>query len=94
MTGHVQALLVPRVPSPAAAHIGRQFVAHRKACRLTQDQLAAKTGIDSANLRAYENGRALPSIYSLVRIAAALEVSPGVLIEGLTSELFDSPGPS
>jgi transcriptional regulator with XRE-family HTH domain len=55
---------------------------------LTQDELAAATGIDSSNIRAYENGRALPSVQSLVRLAAALGVQPGELLDGLTPELF------
>ncbi|WP_454149422.1 helix-turn-helix domain-containing protein [Microbacterium lacticum] len=28
---------------------------------MTHDQLAAATGIDSANIRSYESGRAIPS---------------------------------
>jgi transcriptional regulator with XRE-family HTH domain len=55
---------------------------------MTQDELAAATGIDSSNIRAYENGRAMPSVQSLVRIAYALGVDPGVLLDGLLPELF------
>jgi transcriptional regulator with XRE-family HTH domain len=59
---------------------------------LTQDQLAANTGIDSSNLRAYESGRAMPNIHSLVRIAYGLGIPPGDLLDGLTLELFGAPG--
>ncbi len=58
---------------------------------MTHDQLAARSGIDSSNIRSYESGRAMPSIYSLVRIAAALETEPGELLDGLTIDLFDAP---
>jgi transcriptional regulator with XRE-family HTH domain len=55
---------------------------------MTQDQIAADSGIDSSNIRAYETGRATPSIQSLTRIAEALNCEPGSLLEGLTSDLF------
>ncbi|QAY59263.1 XRE family transcriptional regulator [Microbacterium protaetiae] len=79
---------MPRVPSAAAAHIGTQIVRARQGRKMTQDQLAAATGIDSSNIRSYEGGRATPSIHSLVRIAVALDVEPGSLIEGLTLAHF------
>lgn len=55
---------------------------------LTQDEVAVLTGIDSSNIRAYERGRSMPSIHSLVRVATALDVHPGVLLEGLTPSIF------
>lgn len=58
---------------------------------MTQDQLAVKAGIDSSNIRSYESGRAMMNISSLVRIAEALEVEPGELLEGVTSEMFGAP---
>lgn len=57
---------------------------------MTHDQLAARTGIDSSNIRSYESGRAMPSIHSLIRIADALSVEPGRLLEGVTLDQFDS----
>jgi transcriptional regulator with XRE-family HTH domain len=55
---------------------------------MTQDELAAASGIDSSNIRAYENGRALPNLHTLVRIAGALGLQPGELLSGLTLEMF------
>ncbi|WP_454130711.1 helix-turn-helix domain-containing protein [Microbacterium lacticum] len=49
-----------RVPSPAAAHIGERIRVAREGVRMTHDQLAAAMGIDSANIRSYESGRAMP----------------------------------
>lgn len=51
---------------------------------MSQDQLAAASDIDSANIRSYESGRALPALKSLVQIATALSVEPGDLLDGLT----------
>lgn len=58
---------------------------------MTQDELAAVSGIDSSNIRAYENGRALPTVQTVVRIATALDVEPGDLLSGLTAEMFAIP---
>jgi transcriptional regulator with XRE-family HTH domain len=55
---------------------------------LTQDELAAASGIDSSNIRAYENGRALPNLHSLLRIAGALGIEVSALLDGLTLEMF------
>jgi transcriptional regulator with XRE-family HTH domain len=82
---------VPRIASDAAAHIGKLIAAQRVFSGMTQDQLAVASGIDSSNIRAYESGRAMPSIQSLVRIASALDVEPGELLHGLTPALFTVP---
>ncbi len=82
---------MPRVASDAAAHIGSRIAEQRATRGLTQDEVAVRSSIDSSNIRAYESGRAMPSIHSLVRIAAALEVAPGDLINGLTPDLFVAP---
>ena len=79
---------MPRVPSDAAAHVGRQIVDIRRRFGLTQDDLASASGIDSSNIRAFENGRAMPSIHTLIRLAAALNVEPAELLAGLTPEHF------
>jgi len=79
---------VPRVASPAAAHIGALISAERLRIGMTQDQLAAASGIDSSNIRAYENGRAMPSIQTLVRLAEGLGGSPAELLVGLRSDMF------
>jgi transcriptional regulator with XRE-family HTH domain len=79
---------VPRVPSDAAAHVGKLIAKERGKAGFTQDQLAHASAVDSANLRAYESGRAMPSIRVLVRIATALGVEPGALLTGLTPEVF------
>jgi transcriptional regulator with XRE-family HTH domain len=79
---------VPRVASEAAAYVGKRIVTRRLQLALTQDELAAGSGIDSSNIRAYENGRAMPNVYSLVRIATALQLESGFLLDGLTADLF------
>lgn len=79
---------MPRVSSRAAEHVGRLIVAQRRERGLTQDEVAVLSGIDSSNIRAYERGRSMPNVHSLVRVAAALDVHPGVLLDGLTPSIF------
>jgi len=79
---------MPRVPSEAAAHIGGLIAEQRKRQGFTQDQVAVLSGIDSSNVRAYETGRSMPNIQSLVRMAEALGVRPGDLLDGLKPEMF------
>ncbi len=55
---------------------------------MTQDQLAVASHIDSSNIRSYESGRSMMNVHSLVRIAEALDVEPGDLLEGVTSAMF------
>lgn len=49
------------------------------------------TQIDSSNIRGYEKGRALMGIPTLIRIADALKVEPGELLDGVTPEMFPAP---
>lgn len=79
---------VPRIPSAAAALIGGHIAEHRRRQGMTQDQLAVASDIDSSNIRSYESGRALMNVFSLVRIAEALGLAPGDLLEGVTSDMF------
>lgn len=81
---------MPRVPSAAAAHVGAQIVHFRTRQGMTQDQLAVASDIDSSNIRSYESGRAMMNVRSLVRIADALGVLPGDLIDGVTPDMFDA----
>ncbi|MGN8027497.1 helix-turn-helix domain-containing protein [Microbacterium sp. 22242] len=79
---------MPRVASPAAAHIGARIRGARESSTMTQDQLAVRSEIDSSNIRAYEAGRALPNLLTLVRLAEALRTPAGYFIEELTVDMF------
>ena len=57
---------------------------------MTQDQLAAFSDIDSSNVRAYEAGRALPNVQTLVRIAETLKTPAGYFLEDVTVDMFPS----
>ena len=79
---------MPRVPSEAAAHLGRIIRAKRAERDLTQEQLGHLSDVGSSNIRSYENGHALPNLFTTVRIAEALETPIGELLDGLKLEMF------
>lgn len=79
---------MPRVPSPAAVHIGERIRTARESSTMTQDQLAVRADIDSSNVRAYESGRAMPSIHTLLRIAMAMHTPLDYFLKDVTLEMF------
>ena len=55
----------------------------RRQRRLSQSALARRAGITRAMISAYENGHSQPSLATLDRLLAALEVTPGELAAAL-----------
>ncbi len=82
-----------RITSDAAGIIGKRIRGFRvDRLRISQIELQNLSGIDTANIRRYEQGKAMPNLGSLVRIAFALGVDPSELIRGLTpDDLPDQP---
>lgn len=56
------------------ARVGRRVQALRKGAGMTQDDLAAKAGVGRVFLSEIERGRKTPSLETLERLGAALEV--------------------
>lgn len=82
---------MPRVSSPAAARIGELIADLRRRRGITQDELAVLTQIDSSNIRAYEKGRSMMGVPTLVRIADALRIEPGMLLDGVSVDMLSTP---
>ena len=55
-----------------------QYVACRKGRRMTQDELARRTGISRPNISRFESGNYNPSLEMMVRMAAALDMTVNV----------------
>ncbi|MCZ6937495.1 XRE family transcriptional regulator [Micrococcus luteus] len=72
-----------RVASPVAALVGSRIIARRNELGMTAAELSRRSGVSAANISFYENGRSLMNIGSLLRIAAALEIDPSVLLDGV-----------
>ncbi len=54
--------------------------AYRRARSMTQEQLAEKTGLTHSWISHYENGRRLPSVLNLIKLADALNISIDELV--------------
>ena len=63
--------------------LGATIRRHRKRLRLTQKQLAAKTGLDPTYLSQVERGRRNLTAQSLFRITAALQCKLSHLVQPL-----------
>ena len=63
--------------------IGKAVYLWRVERGLTQEQLAHATGISRPNLSGLERGKQEVSLRSLRLLAEALQVTPGVLVDGL-----------
>lgn len=59
----------------AAVGFGRLLRASRCAADLTQDELAALSGVGQSTLSGYESGNVEPSFSNAVAIATALKIS-------------------
>lgn len=60
--------------------IGRRVKSLREKAGLTQEEAAARSGIDPKHLQKIERGATNPTILTLVRIAGSLRTSPDRLL--------------
>ena len=54
--------------------LGKRIKQIRKKCRLTQEVLSEKIGIETVSLSAIESGRSFPSLTTLEKMSVALNV--------------------
>jgi transcriptional regulator with XRE-family HTH domain len=66
---------------------GENVLRIRQARKLTQESLAAMARIHRTQITLIETGRRQPGIETVVRLAGALEVSPGSLFDGIRWDL-------
>lgn len=63
----------------------------RKEAGLSQEELARKAGINRTYLSDVERGERNISLQNIVRLATALNTTPGELLSGLPEEHRDKP---
>lgn len=61
--------------------LGSNLRAARKKLNLTQEQVAERSGVHATEVSRIEAGKRDPKISTLLRLADALEVPPGRLLE-------------
>ena len=76
------------VHSEAAVLLGSRIRDERLRFALSQMELAELSSMHFTNLGKIERGQANPSLDTIVRIAAALNLNPAVLVEGMSTELL------
>ena len=68
----------------AVERFGENILRVRQARKLSQESLAERAGIHRTQITLIESGRREPRLLTLVRLAGALEVDVGTLLEGMT----------
>ena len=63
-----------------AARLGSKISERRKHLDWTQDQLAERVGVDAETISRFERGVNLPSLTTLYRLAAGLQIEVGELL--------------
>lgn len=63
--------------------LGRNIYLWRVERKLTQDELARRTGISRPNISVVEQGGRDITISTLFRLAKVLDVRPGILVDGV-----------
>lgn len=72
---------------PVAAAFGARVRAARQDRKLSQEDLAAATGLHRTYIGTVEQGKRNPGLINIVRLAAALAVDPGELMNWLRPDL-------
>jgi transcriptional regulator with XRE-family HTH domain len=62
-------------------NLGKNLRAARKKLELTQEQVAARSGLEQGEISRIERGIRDPHVSTLERLAAAVEVPPGRLLD-------------
>lgn len=77
---------MPKIHSVAAAALGQRIRSARLELGITIEDLAELAVINATSIGKIERGASSPSVETVVRIATALEVDPGVLVAGLNAD--------
>ena len=66
-----------------AAHFGLNLRWARERMGISQEALANEASVDRAAISVFERGRRDPNLRTVLRLARALEVPPGMLLRGV-----------
>lgn len=79
---------MPKIHSRAAAEIGRRIRAARQELGISLEDLGELSEVNWTTIGKIERGASSPTVETVIRIATALEIDPGVLISGVTADLY------
>lgn len=83
-------LMASRALRPALVELGNRIYVRRAQLRMSQHQLARLSGVDPTYMSGVEAGRRNVGTLILLRIAQALETTPGQLLDGLETYDLDT----
>jgi transcriptional regulator with XRE-family HTH domain len=75
------AVCARRPDDPCVGDLGENLRAARKRLELTQEEVAERSGVHATEVSRIEAGKRDPQASTLKRLAAAVEVPPGQLLE-------------
>lgn len=67
----------------SVAHFANNVAEARRRAGLTQEEVSERSGVHPTEVSRIENGNRDARVSTVFRLAAALEVSPGQLLDGL-----------
>ena len=73
----------PRKLEPAV-EMGQRIRVRRRVLRISQEELAERSGFHPTYVSSVERGERNVSLMTILRIAKALEMDPGRLVRGLS----------
>lgn len=79
---------MPKVHSAAAVEIGGRVRAVRRRLGISLEDLGDLSEISWTTIGKIERGASSPTAETIVRLASALEVDPGMFLEGITAEAY------
>jgi transcriptional regulator with XRE-family HTH domain len=74
---------VSAASSSRARTFGQTLRDTRRQARVSQDDLAQRSGVDRSAISNYERGRREPNLRTIVKLARALDVEPASLLRDL-----------
>ena len=69
--------------------VGKRIAIFRKKSGFTQEQLAEKTELSTVYISHIENSRSIPSLETLMKLCAAMDVTPNELLLGTSQNRTD-----
>jgi transcriptional regulator with XRE-family HTH domain len=75
------ALWAPKLDDPCVGNLGKNLREARKKLRLTQEQVAERSGVQAGEISRIEAGKRDPQVSTILKLAKAVEVRPGQLLE-------------
>jgi transcriptional regulator with XRE-family HTH domain len=84
----------PKAATSIDVELGRRLRAMRKAAGLSQEEVAEKIGLTFQQIQKYEWGTNRLSVARMIQIAAALNQSASIFIDGLEDHLGGAKGRS